>query len=48
MTAEKIATTHVKIPKLMVQVIGKKLKKKLTDISMLEELNLLNYQILML
>ena len=48
MTAEKIVTILVPIPKLMIQDTGKKLKKKLTDISMLEELNLLNYQILML
>ena len=48
MTAEKIAKILALDPKKLTQVIGKKLKKKLIDISMLEDQNHPNYLILML
>jgi len=48
MTAEKIAKTLAQDPKKLTQVIGKKLKKKLIDISMLEDQNHPNYLILTL
>lgn len=45
MIAEKIVKILVKNLKMMTMDIGKRLKRKLIDISILEDLTLLTYQI---